>query len=101
MKAMVLSSSRSLKLGIWPATILQKMQLASVGWLIVSLPSSLLECGAELAQSQEWLSTGRQGEIEAESREPGNALTAETLAQGFGDPAFTLAMTGDQQSIVS
>src|SRR5882672_11876741 len=38
MKAMVLSSSRSLKLGIWPATILQKMQLASVGWLIVSLP---------------------------------------------------------------
>jgi hypothetical protein len=71
------------------------MQLASVGWLIASLPSSLLERGAELAQSQEWLRPGLQGKIEAESAEPGNALATETFPQGFDNPAFALSMTGD------
>src|SRR5215470_16329822 len=38
MKAMVRSSSRSLKQGISPATILQKMQALSAGWVIGSSP---------------------------------------------------------------
>ena len=64
-------------------------------------PSSLLERGAELAQSQERLRAGLQGKIEAETAEPCNALAAKTFAQGFGDPTFALAMASDEQPIVS
>ena len=43
---------------------------------------------------------GGQGEIEAETAQPGNALAAETLAQRFGDPALALAVTGERQPAV-